>query len=101
MAWMCTKCGACCRKAKDILGGLDVGFPYEFKEDGSCEMYDPAIGCTVYEDRPNICRMDLVAEETIKVMKITPQEYYHQATMSCNSMIDELNLDESFKIPEN
>lgn len=98
MSWICTKCGACCRKAESILGNLDVGFPYDFNQDGSCEMYDSEKGCIVYESRPSVCRMDLVAKITIEWSDKTEEQFYDETTIACNAMMDELNIDNSFRI---
>jgi len=96
--FVCSKCGACCRLAKKLLGHLDVGFPYAFKEDGSCEKYDPAVGCIVYEDRPDVCRVDVAGGICTTVLNITEEEYYTMTINSCNEMMDSLGIDQSFRI---
>lgn len=90
----CTKCGACCKLAGVVVTSHNIPFPYNFNEDGTCEKYDESIGCTVYEDRPDICRIDK--------MKLTSglseQEYEIRTASACNVMMDILGIDESFKI---
>jgi Fe-S-cluster containining protein len=50
----CTQCGLCCRHVNlsDQTQFLDRG-------DGACRYYDEAAkGCSIYETRPDICRVD-------------------------------------------
>jgi Fe-S-cluster containining protein len=46
-------------------------FPYKAREDGSCEKLKNNL-CSVYEDRPLLCNIDRMADETdIPVSKET------------------------------
>lgn len=49
----CTRCSACCR-----LAFLVPGFPLETDEKGACVKLGADGLCTIYEDRPDICRID-------------------------------------------
>ena len=49
--WKCIKCAACCKLVKDQL-------PDFAKEDGSCK-YLVDNQCSIYDSRPDICRVDL------------------------------------------
>lgn len=91
----CSKCGACCRLAGAIVGALDVDFPYDFKEDGACEKYDQEIGCTVYESRPDICR-----KKDAQGTGLSEEDYDKRCASACNTMMNILEIDESFKLPE-
>ncbi|OAI88494.1 MULTISPECIES: YkgJ family cysteine cluster protein [Pseudomonas] len=51
----CTQCGLCCQHVDmaDETRFLDRG-------DGTCRHYDAnSKGCGIYQDRPDICRVDL------------------------------------------
>ena len=47
--WTCQKCGTCCRFAGLITHPLDRG-------DGVCKYLDENNLCSIYEDRPDMCR---------------------------------------------
>lgn len=50
----CTQCGLCCKN-------VHVAPETQFLDrgDGACKYYDDASKkCTIYEQRPNICRVD-------------------------------------------
>ena len=102
MKFNCTKCGACCvnvGKTVDALLQRDtpitnpgerlmLEFPFGFKEDKTtCEMYDPAIGCTIYETRPLICNASRMKLLYMEHYGWTEQEYYKFQAQSCNILI--------------
>jgi Fe-S-cluster containining protein len=91
----CSKCGACCRLAGAIVESLEVDFPYDFKDDGTCEKYDETIGCTVYNERPDICR----TKDHIGT-GLSEEDYDKRRASACNTMMKILEIDESFKLPE-
>lgn len=95
----CTKCGACCRKAADIFTEFKVEFPYGYKEDGvTCEKYEDGVGCTVYAERPDACRTDKAAKFYKKEFGISKTKYNKLAAENCNMLMDQLNIDQSFRI---
>jgi Fe-S-cluster containining protein len=50
--WGCIMCGACCLHVNlypDLLPGFDRG-------DGGCKNLAADMTCSIYEDRPEICR---------------------------------------------
>ena len=99
MKFGCTKCGACCRLAGDIFKGAGVGFPYQFKEDGvTCEKYDEQAGCTIYEMRPDVCRVDKLAKLYKKECGMNKKQYYGLTIKACNMLMEKLNIDQSFRI---
>jgi Fe-S-cluster containining protein len=96
MGFGCTKCGACCLKAKEILKGQV--FPYEFLEDGRCEKYDPSVGCTIYENRPDVCNIEkgyLVYDHLLPMSK---SAYYDISALNCNRWQKELGIDKSLRV---
>lgn len=96
MGFGCTKCGACCKMAKKILQGYP--FPYIFLPDGSCEKYDPTIGCTVYDSRPDCCNIEKGYEVYNDLMPMGKDTYYDLSAINCNSFQKTLGLSESFKV---
>jgi Fe-S-cluster containining protein len=64
----CGSCHGCCHQIVLIMPSdkpppagwrLDVGAPMsilERKPSGACTYLDPMIGCTIYQNRPAICR---------------------------------------------
>lgn len=99
MKFGCTKCGACCRLAGEIFKGACIDFPYGFKEDGvTCEKYKEGVGCTIYETRPDVCRVDKLAKLYKREHGINKEEYYELSTIACNLLMDKLNIDQSLRI---
>jgi len=84
----CSGCGGCCMVA------ASVGLPD--RGDGACIHLDKENKCSIYEDRPLICRVDELFEEIDHGM--TKEEWYDANKKSCNSLIDKLNLDKKYKL---
>lgn len=63
---------------KDIIDQ----FPYVALPDGGCEKYDrEAKKCTVYEDRPLMCRVDEMYKRWPE--KMSRKEYYRKTEEVC------------------
>ena len=96
----CTSCGACCRRIGDVVTQLrkktHFDFPYQWDENGVCEMLNPDNTCAVYDDRPLICNID----KTIKMFDLNKDEAYRGIIKSCNSFMIEDNMPEEYLIPE-
>lgn len=109
MNFACSGCGLCCRNVGEVIEiaksyeGDDPSineikkFPYEAKEDGSCEMLGEDGKCKVYETRPDICSVETMyskhhAKETSK------KRYFLKNAEICNSMIKENGLDSKYLI---
>ena len=55
LSFPCSKCGLCCQHV-----GLAEETRFLDRGDGICRHYDVATkGCSIYEYRPDICRVDL------------------------------------------
>src|SRR3989304_3649866 len=94
----CTMCGACCRRVGLVINKLKEkwNFPYDVKENGECEkLIDKK--CSVYENRPDICRIDKMMQQTTTINK---KEYYYATTKKCNDFIKEDRMGEKFLIDE-
>ena len=68
----CTKCAACCKQVRGLM---------PTKKDGSC-VYLKEDRCSIYEDRPDICRIN----------------DGYEAFKDSMTRGDDLNIDPSFKI---
>lgn len=78
-----SKCGLCCRnikKQESILGFLDRG-------DGVCRYLKDNL-CSIYETRPDVCRVDKMYEKCFKD-KMTKEEFYQLNYESCKLLQDE------------
>ena len=98
----CTQCGLCCKQVGKALQAnfqdpftafLLSKFPYKAKEDGSCEMLKDNL-CTVYEDRPLICNITLLAKA--RGRDIT--EYHREQAEHCNELIIREGLDPKYLV---
>lgn len=72
----CDKCGCCCRHLdrSELYAGLDRG-------DGVCK-YLSADLCTIYEDRPLLCRVDECYELYFSKI-LSKEEYYLLNKKAC------------------
>ena len=91
MNFLCSSCGACCRAAGK-MDGAKHGLP--IKKDGSCGNLIDNI-CSIYNDRPDICRVDKLHNKSIFQTK---KQYFKKVTEICHELIDNEGLDESYKI---
>ena len=81
----CTQCGACCRRAQNLM---------PTKEDGTTCVYLKDNKCSIYADRPEICRINSVYNKE----EMSLAEWHYKNAEICNKFIEEDGLDESFKI---
>ena len=76
MSFQCDKCGACC---KFVYGTeLDRG-------DGTCKHLAEDNTCSIYEDRPAICRVDAMYERFHKDA-CTREQYYEITNHICQQL---------------
>lgn len=75
----CLKCGECCRNLNlnKIFNNLDRG-------DGTCKYLKGNL-CTIYENRPIICRVDESYDVLFKG-KISKEEYYKLNYAVCKGL---------------
>ena len=79
----CNKCGACCRNIRnsDLTQFLDRG-------DGICKYYNDALKlCSIYESRPNICRVELYYKEHL-VNDMSWDSYVNINLEACKTLRD-------------
>ena len=95
MEFICTQCGACCRRAGD-WGGAKYGLP--IKEDGSCGHLKNNM-CSIYDKSPDVCSVKKLGKKLIN--NITPNKlknWYIYNSKLCNKMIKEEKLDKKYLI---
>ena len=75
----CYQCGACCR-VPEVM----AQFPHLDRGDGTCRhLIDNR--CSIYNDRPLICRVDECYEQLFKNV-MTREEYYQQQNEFCKQL---------------
>jgi len=94
MEFPCTGCGICCTRVWMVKGNLTKEeFPYELKDDGSCEKLGPDNKCEVYEDRPDICSIDRTFENKHSET-MTRKEAYKMNAKLCNQWMKEKGIED-------
>lgn len=80
MSFECDKCGACCRCAEGISKSpnLDRG-------DGVCRYLNNDNTCSIYEERPDICRVDDMYEQYFS--DVYSREEYYKITHECCKLL--------------
>lgn len=112
MSYPCTGCGICCTKAGKAvdqarkLAGTGVtdklvmevaNFPYNYDETGRCENLQKDNSCAVYEDRPDICKVEKSWEKHYS-KKVSIEAYFLTSIKTCNKMITEAGIDKKYLI---
>ena len=95
MKFQCSACGLCCRK--QYLDQLPFDFPRN-PVTGDCVALGDDGLCTIYSERPLVCRTadlyDLYGHE----LDMTRVEFYIAANERCNQMQEDHGYAESFRI---
>ena len=84
MEFPCTKCGLCCRSLHlaEELRFLDRG-------DGTCRYFSIENNlCTIYEDRPEICRVKYQYQQNYKEF-YSWEEFVEKNVEICNQLVEE------------
>ncbi|RXT02774.1 YkgJ family cysteine cluster protein [Ammoniphilus sp. CFH 90114] len=87
----CTSCGLCCQRISAVpeLSGYDRG-------DGTCiHLVDHR--CSIYEERPEICRIDHMFEKIYATQFSRPQ-FYLENLKVCKSLQIEAGLPEDQQV---
>lgn len=74
-----------------------AGFPFSFDSKGACEHLKEDNSCGVYDQRPDICRVEKVWEKHHP--DLSREQYYRSAAMVCNSMMVQAGVDDRYLIP--
>jgi hypothetical protein len=103
MSYPCTKCGCCCKQMDKVVEGLitlnaEFGtyfkFPYKYDTSGRCEKLTADNRCSVYENRPTVCRIDRM----IAILELDPVRTYRKTIKACNKLMEEQGVPVSFRI---
>lgn len=102
MIFPCTKCGACCRRIKQVvenIGAVTKNSPYYFpflwNEAGHCEKLTETGRCSVYPKRPLICNVKNMSEH----FNIPIDQFINDNISYCNKLIEDDQMPRKFKIP--
>ncbi len=87
--FLCSGCGACC-----MVAGYSKLLPD--RGDGACAYLNEKNQCSIYETRPDICRVDVMHK--VNSPELSEKEYYIKSTKACHQLIDMMNLDDEYKI---
>ena len=79
MSFSCTKCGECCRHINNIsqLAAFDIG-------NGVCRFLKNNL-CSIYDSRPEICRVDYMYDKYFCV-SMSREEYYALNMKACKKL---------------
>lgn len=97
----CTGCGCCCKRVnkgvefiRQMTDDPIFDFPYQWDEAGRCEKLTEENKCSIYEERPLVCKID----ELMNVTGINQERYYKLTANACNKMQLEDNIDISLRV---
>lgn len=68
------------------------------RADGACINLAEDNTCKIYATRPDICRVNVMAERNGKKLGLSQAEYFKKANEICNSWMEEDGIDESYRI---
>lgn len=88
---ICTQCGQCCKHV-----GLIKGFPYT-NGVGVCSKLTKDNKCSIYDNRPLICRVDNMYER-FKESNLSKEEFINLNIKTCNILIQEAGIDKKYLI---
>ena len=99
----CTQCGQCCRHISSILAhsnyptvvqDLVNRFPYEVNDDGSCSMLTEDGLCSVYENRPIMCNINLMGQ----LLQQSQADWHRKQADVCNELISNAGLSPDYLV---
>jgi len=93
LTFPCTGCGLCCQNIATIkeLKDFDLGT-------GVCKYFDSINhSCTIYNNRPQICRVDSMYEAEYNKY-FTKEEFYLENAIVCNHLQEEYKINKSFRV---
>lgn len=92
MQFPCTRCGLCCQHIESItaLVAYNLG-------NGCCQHYSHSNGCQIYEDRPDVCRIDKGYSLFFSDI-LSREEYYQCNATVCNQLQTQYAVNEKFRV---
>lgn len=91
MTFPCTQCGACCRR----VGLMDPGWPWLAVDGRTCSKLGVDNTCTIYADRPLVCRVDEMIDLVGGFDRTT---WYRLTADICNAQQVEDGMAESYRV---
>jgi Fe-S-cluster containining protein len=92
MSFPCTRCGLCCQN----IDKVEILKEYH-RGNGVCIYYKPNFGCTIYENRPLVCRIDegyvVFASDQLSL-----EDYYYANAEVCNQLQEAANLSVEWRV---
>ncbi len=89
----CSSCGICCQNISTIkeLKEYDLG-------NGICKYFDRINNkCIIYENRPQVCRIDEMFEEEYNSF-FSKKEFYIENAKVCNILQEQYKIDKNYRI---
>jgi len=84
-----------------MRAGVLPDFPHETDYNGVCSKFDKGKReCTIYEDRPMICRIDDYHAKYLSA-NVDINIWHHQNAKMCNDMITLAGMDKSYLVKLN
>ena len=92
MSFPCTKCGQCCMNISKVEQLID-----DHSGNGICIFYRENVGCKIYQNRPDVCRID---EGYIKFFSshMSIQEFYQKNAQVCNQLQEEKGMNQQYRV---
>jgi hypothetical protein len=90
LTFPCTKCGACC---KNVSG---LGLPVKAGT-AECIALGPDNECTVYEQRPILCRVDKIYDRMFSA-SMTEKDFFKMTADACNRLIEIEGMTPDYKV---
>ena len=98
MEFLCSGCGACCRKV-GVINKAKLPFPnLPDRGDGVCANLNKDNSCSVYENRPLICKVKDLGKHLKQDVDGNLKQWYVSNTLSCHKLINEAGLNSKYKI---
>ena len=92
----CVGCGICCKKVGPLVKSerYKGQFPFQIKDDGSFEKLGDDGKCTVYNERPPICKVSHWYYMDGNSNRMTKKEFYKDNARQCNTWMKEEGYNE-------
>ncbi|WP_326140721.1 YkgJ family cysteine cluster protein [Lysinibacillus capsici] len=86
----CTKCGACCMSIDEI------DFLEHYNENGVCINLIEG-GCSIYTERPLLCRID-ESYEAFFSSYMSKENFYLINAKACNELQEKLQINKKYRV---
>lgn len=99
MSWSgCTRCGRCCATVGTWLpdtlplkpGSMACAYLVETSDGGGT--------CSIYDERPFVCRVDAVIEATAELFDISVEDLVKVQVEDCNAAIDQAGMSPKWRV---